>query len=212
MPSRSGDRRHRRKTREYVEDVLALSVREVVTARARGGHVSLGEVTWSHDGPARTAHDARARRQLPRATIEGTLWLAPSLRATAPSRALWLVPLAQPLGGLRWWLLCAQCGRWYGRLFLAAGAFLTCRTCQGIHYATQSARQSKRRRMRALKFARGVVPWWDVADAFPPRPRGMHRERYSRLRNAWASFGGAAIRHRRPFDGAAHPTAPRTRR
>lgn len=175
----------RRRTREYVTDVLSVGAREAVWAGARNGHVSLGRLTFLHGAPARSARDAARRGQQVGCTLDATLELAPHLGAREPHRSLWFAARAQPRGGLRWWLLCAACGRFVNRLFLAAGAFLTCRTCQRLPYRTQSAGRTRRRLLRRAKLARRVVGWWDVIDEFPPRPRGMHRGRYETIRREW---------------------------
>jgi hypothetical protein len=84
-------------------------------------------------------------------------------------------------GGARPWLMC-QCGRRVGKLYYGNG-FLGCRHCAGATYASQ--RRSRRARLH-LKAAQIRQRLGDdgrpCIDAIPPRPSGMHRKIYSRLR------------------------------
>jgi hypothetical protein len=83
-------------------------------------------------------------------------------------------------------LLCPSCGNRACFLYHLAGQVI-CRTCGGLWYAAQRRSANARRVLRAqrlrLKLDREQrLPSLDNLDAFPPRPRGMHRRTYDLLR------------------------------
>jgi hypothetical protein len=90
-------------------------------------------------------------------------------------------------GGHRVWLQCGgpSCGRRVGRLFfLVDGSYFLCGSCARIRYVSQTRAkpkyEQKLERARAIRVRLGGRP--DVGASFPPRPKGMHRRTYERLR------------------------------
>jgi hypothetical protein len=85
-------------------------------------------------------------------------------------------------GGRRPWFICPSCGR--GRaaiLYRVDGAF-ACRRCQRLLYQTQCLRGDRRalRRAQFIRIRLGGTS--NIASEFPPRPKGMHRRTYDRLK------------------------------
>ena len=94
-----------------------------------------------------------------------------------------LVSAPQPYGGRRWWFKCPQLGCRVKSLYLPYGAAqFASRRAYRLTY--QSSRLSPRDRAidvaRNIRMSMGGGP--AVFDAFPPRPSGMRRKRYERLR------------------------------
>ncbi|HET8629898.1 MAG TPA: hypothetical protein VFL91_20955, partial [Thermomicrobiales bacterium] len=89
-------------------------------------------------------------------------------------------------GGRRPWFVCPGCGRRAAVLYLG-GAGWRCRRCERLVYRSQRQGQhdralTKARRLRA-RLGGGAGP----LAPFPPRPRGMHRATYARLRREAAA-------------------------
>ena len=94
-----------------------------------------------------------------------------------------LVSAPQPYGGRQWWFECPRLGRRVKSLYLPWGcARFASRHAWGLSY--QSSRLSPNDRALAtaqdIRLSMGGEP--AVFDAFPPRPSGMRRKRYERLR------------------------------
>jgi hypothetical protein len=86
-------------------------------------------------------------------------------------------------GGFRSWFLCPArgCGRRTATLF--GGRIFACRRCYELAYESQ--RQSRRDRAaeRAEKILKRLrAEEYTIFDSLPPRPKGMHRRTYERLR------------------------------
>ena len=90
-----------------------------------------------------------------------------------------------PFGGRRLWFLCPGCSARARRLFLRfADAWLVCRTCGRIQYLSQRGRRTRgaRRMARAMDIRKELGGASMPEAPFPPRPKGMHRKTYERLR------------------------------
>jgi hypothetical protein len=93
------------------------------------------------------------------------------------------------LGGGRPWFRCAAtangqyCGRRVAKLYLGGGYVFACRRCYGLLYASQleSSRHRGVGKAQKIRMALGGSP--NLFDAFPSRPKGMHRRTYNRLRH-----------------------------
>jgi hypothetical protein len=91
------------------------------------------------------------------------------------------------LGGCRPWFRCIVysgsrcCGRRAAILY-AAGDLYACRHCYGLAYLSQreSPRFRNISRSRKIRMRLGGVE--DLCAPFPPKPHGMHRSTYYRLR------------------------------
>jgi len=89
-------------------------------------------------------------------------------------------------GGERPWFVCSvwkngrYCGRKVTKLY-GAGRLFACRHCYGLAYASQqeSARQHGLQKAQAIRQRLGGSA--SLMDAFPERPKGMHRRTYDRL-------------------------------
>lgn len=97
---------------------------------------------------------------------------------------LWVTWTRPNYGGERAWLQCAnvECGRRCGRLFLKA-PYLVCRACAGVRYPSQLKPTHIRRAERAQAIRAELGGHAILHEPFPPRPKGMHRSRYARLRD-----------------------------
>jgi len=86
-------------------------------------------------------------------------------------------------GGMRTYFICpgAACGRRVAKLYGAGRDFL-CRHCYQLAYASQSERTSDRMLRRANKIRERLGSEPGMASRFPPRPTGMWRTTYARLR------------------------------
>jgi hypothetical protein len=124
----------------------------------------------------------------------------------AIGEVIWLDPMPQPFGGVRWWLRCPHCAHRRGRLFPVSGR-LRCRACARLAYVTQRQDRATRLRWKAVKLLRraGVtsqVAWVQALEALSERPKGMRRRTFQRLKDAhWDAieqheewFMGEAIR------------------
>jgi hypothetical protein len=81
-------------------------------------------------------------------------------------------------------LMCPSCRRRVYSLYYLDSQ-VVCRTCTRLRYASQRRSANGRRVLAAqrLRFKLGASPQsLTKPEAFPPRPRGMHRKTYERLR------------------------------
>ena len=84
-------------------------------------------------------------------------------------------------GGTRPWFLCPGCGRRVGKLY-AGGRLFLCRHCYNLAHYTQQMSEPFRLLHKAQKIRRRLGASPDVLDDFIPRPKGMHRRTYERLK------------------------------
>jgi hypothetical protein len=93
------------------------------------------------------------------------------------------------LGGRRAWFRCdayldgRHCGRRVALLY-AAGELFACRRCCGLAYASQRESMPYRGLGKAQKIRMQLGGSGNMFDAFPERPKGMHRRTYIRLRHS----------------------------
>jgi hypothetical protein len=98
-----------------------------------------------------------------------------------------IVPAACRFGGMRPYFICPgvvngiACGRRVAKLH-CAGRYFLCRHCCRMAHASQSegARDRALRRANKIRQRLGGDP--DLVAPFPPKPRGMCRRTYERLR------------------------------
>ena len=102
-----------------------------------------------------------------------------------------LVSAPQPYGGRQWWFECPHLGCRVKALFLPWGCsrFLS-RQAWGLSYTSSRLSPKDRALDTAQKIRLSMDGEPAVFDAFPPRPSGMRRKRYKRLR-ARAETAGA---------------------
>jgi len=93
------------------------------------------------------------------------------------------------LGGRRPWFSCSAytggryCGRRVAVLYLA-GKLFACRRCHGLAYESQQESLWCRGLGRAQKIRMQLGGSPNPLEAFPDRPKGMHRKTYDRRRRA----------------------------
>src|SRR5271165_2827596 len=169
--------------REKVEACRSIDVNQLCkTGCLRDG--SAGCWQWTRDGEKLGSINLHAEAdQLHlsyRVRIAGGEWedVAETVRVLrAPCR----------YGGVRPYLLCpgivngVTCGRRVAKLH-AAGRYFLCRHCYRLAYASQSEREGDRTRRRASKIRRRLGGDPDMVAPFPPKPKGMWRRTYDRLR------------------------------
>jgi hypothetical protein len=109
----------------------------------------------------------------------------------------------QPLGGLRWWIVCLTCHARCGKLYCDIGEW-GCRSCLQLRYRCQHLNRAQRARARAEKY-------FERADTFrwvtsPRRPKRMHRTTHRRL------LALAANHHAKWIELGVRPVEEETRR
>ena len=84
-------------------------------------------------------------------------------------------------GGFRHWFICpAQgCGRSVALLY--GGSVFACRQCHDLAYPSQRE-EAHLRAQRKAEAIRDRLGWYDGEDLFGPRPKGMHKKTFDRLR------------------------------
>jgi hypothetical protein len=86
-------------------------------------------------------------------------------------------------GGHRLWFVCV-CGRHVSALYSPNGRPWACRHCYRLTYATRQAIPRDRHLLRAQRVRRRLGGSANMLEPFPPKPKGMHRRTYERLRHA----------------------------
>jgi hypothetical protein len=85
-------------------------------------------------------------------------------------------------GGFRPWLHCSHCDRRVARLFKGLGGYW-CRPCCGNPiYESQRRSEKARAYLQAYRLRQRLDGSRPVVDVIPPRPPGMRRRTYARLR------------------------------
>ena len=100
----------------------------------------------------------------------------------------------QPIGGVRWWLVCPLCGANRRKLFFGGFGSWGCRGCHQLRYRSQHLRPAARARARCEWYNERVGTFWWVEA--PRRPRRMYRKTFERLlarrahyRQRWVELG-----------------------
>jgi hypothetical protein len=108
-----------------------------------------------------------------------------------------LVGVTAPLGGVRWWLACPECGQRRRALYSIHTVFSaawgeaggqrvfrwSCRKCAGLAYHSQRLAPSDRLEHRSRKLAMRIAPgeWYADNAESPPKPKGQHWSTWQRL-------------------------------
>ena len=98
-----------------------------------------------------------------------------------PNQTLCTEQVPWRFGGQRFYFLC-ECGRRVEKLHAFGDQLWRCRHCYDLTYATRQTVPRHRHILRAQKIRDQLGGSLSMLDAFPPRPKGMHRTRYERLR------------------------------
>ena len=93
-----------------------------------------------------------------------------------------------PSGGKRPWFLCPSCNRRCGVLY-SLNSRIICRKCGGLSYASQNLSRHWRVLRKAQNIRVRLGGSANMTEAFPDRPRYMHRRTYQRL---WRQHEAAA--------------------
>jgi hypothetical protein len=86
-----------------------------------------------------------------------------------------------PYGGERYYFSC-YCHRRVTKLYSADDGPWRCRHCYGLTFRTCQEAPRDRYRSKAQRIRKSLGGSPNLLDDFPPRPRGMHRTRYERLK------------------------------
>jgi hypothetical protein len=90
-------------------------------------------------------------------------------------------------GGERPWLVCSamrsgrRCNRRATKLYAFKSPF-ACRLCHQLAFASQYMPKDEMNARKAQKIRRRLAGEGELPDAFPPKPRGMHKRTFDRLR------------------------------
>jgi hypothetical protein len=178
-----------RSSRETTADAVGLKVDELVRAANQGGgRRKMGRLSSSGVGPVEYILDtSREPAYLQLAYRSPAAGPNPWDRSAQERVLLGLEATEPTFGGVRWWFQCPQCGRRCGVVYLeqSAACRWACRTCRGLVYPSQREGQTGRRirRLRkALARAGGAFKATSGMGLRSPRPKGMHRQTFRRLR------------------------------
>ena len=111
---------------------------------------------------------------------------------TLDNQVLHITHLPWHYGGQRAYFFC-DCGRTVGKLFAPFGYPWRCRHCHGLTYTTRQAAPRYRLILKAQKIRERLGGDLGVTNAFPDRPKGMHRQRYDRLRAVQDQAVGSSL-------------------
>jgi hypothetical protein len=141
-----------------------------------------GRITWADPWTGETLIQADYQFERYESEGQSLRLVVPAGSASAPI-TIKLATTDLHFGGRRWWFLCPGCQRRARILYSEklSTPFL-CRLCHSLAYETQLYHERGRALRAALKVRQrtGNPP---IGSRFPPRPRGMHRETYWRLRD-----------------------------
>ena len=137
-----------------------------------------GSGGWYYRATRRTTAEYQALRMT---DVRRQLQLKPGGVLTIGGQTVHLEWTACNYGRFRPWLLCPECNRRAGVLYLAQRG-PRCRRCLGLAYRSQHENRrdrlaSKGERIRARLGGEPCIFEW-----FPDKPPGMHWSTYSRLR------------------------------
>jgi hypothetical protein len=98
-----------------------------------------------------------------------------------PNQVLRTAEVSWRFGGQRFYFIC-ECGRRVEKLHAFRDRPWRCRHCYQLTYATRQATQRHRHVIKVQKIREHLGGSLSLLDGFPPKPKGMHRKRYERLR------------------------------
>ena len=85
-------------------------------------------------------------------------------------------------GGCRIWFQCPACYQRAAKLYLQASTFV-CRTCSRLPYQSQSESRTDRAARKSARIRMQLQAERNDAVSMLPRPKGMHRRTFVRLKN-----------------------------
>jgi hypothetical protein len=98
-----------------------------------------------------------------------------------PNQVLRTAEVSWRFGGQRFYFVC-ECGRRVEKLHAFRDRPWRCRHCYQLTYATRRAVPRHRHVIKVQKIREHLGGSLSLLDGFPPKPKGMHRKRYERLR------------------------------
>jgi hypothetical protein len=98
-----------------------------------------------------------------------------------PNQVLRTAEVSWRFGGQRFYFIC-ECGRRVEKLHAFRDRPWRCRHCYQLTYATRRAVPRHRHVIKVQKIREHLGGSLSLLDGFPPKPKGMHRKRYERLR------------------------------
>jgi hypothetical protein len=114
---------------------------------------------------------------------EATLYISFWARSMEQCQTLRLAATRPRLGGVRLWFVCPVTGRQARALYLPEGQVrFASREAYRLSYRSQGESDLFRRITRAQNIRARLGGNLSIYAPFPPRPRGMHRRTYERLR------------------------------
>jgi hypothetical protein len=151
--------------RRTVEQTLSIDIRKL----RKAAYIGEAAGNWLN-----------ARNKLFCAGIRPQHWNDAAI--TLDGQTLPVVWIPWHFGGSRPFFVC-KCGRRVLQLFFPRGYSWRCRNCYCLSYATRQVSLPYRLILKGQK-VRERLGWHDlgIANPFPPRPKGMHWQRYDRLR------------------------------
>jgi hypothetical protein len=184
--------------RPTVESGLTLDINRLLRQRniLPGEHVS-GSLTWSytHSGERTASIGYEAFLVLPEAA-----WARLHYTANGTARDYRVRLEATPChyGGLRWWWVCPVSGRRTAKLYLPPGATIfAARKAYRLAYRSQREATIDRTHARQARLYRRLGgDYCHYEQPPPPRPKGMHRSTYERLK---AELYAAMAAHEEAF-------------
>lgn len=204
----SGNFGWRRVRRNSVEHALALDM-----AALKGAHRLIPETTmvgqWEVATPVgyRTitiAYDGDLTD-----IEEACLHLSFYVRGTKCYQTLRLAVNNLRLGCVRLWFVCPVTGQRARVLYLPEGKDrFASRKGHGLGYRSQGESELLRKITRAQKIRAHLIGDLSIHTPFPPRPRGMHRRTYERLRTEALKIEAAALEALRAEETLLHQRVP----
>jgi hypothetical protein len=179
--------RGRTRHRATCESCLSIDVRQLHREGRLVAHQSF-PLSWQFDNrpvgdiAVRTEHDLLILRYQVRTSESQELKLV--------EQAVPIVWTSCPLGGRRPWFQCtaesagSSCSRRAAKIYLGDSSVFACRRCYGLAYVSQCSSAFRRDIARAMKIRIRLGGSPSLLDPFPPRPKGLHRVTYERLRRA----------------------------
>jgi hypothetical protein len=178
----SGNSSWRRSRRDLVEHTLVLDMAALnQDRRLIPGTEMIGR--WQATSPLRSrtmtiTYDGNLT-DLEKATLHITFWA----KGMERRQTLCLAATQPRLGGVRLWFVCPVTGRRARSLYLPEGQVrFASREAHRLSYRSQGESDLFRRITRAQNIRARLGGNLSIYAPFPPRPRGMHRRTYERLR------------------------------
>lgn len=170
-----GSGRGIRWTKAYCEDYLKLDIRKIARAGALKPHQWFN-LQWTRRGGRTSDINISVKDRL---TVE----LSYTARDDNGNRVqiedgIEVSWSSCKYGGERPWWICPGCCKRVAVLY--GGKYFRCRKCHGLAYGSQSETKLDRmmHRLQARRIKLGADG--NMFDAFPPRPKGMHKRTYER--------------------------------